>query len=149
MWNAGVMPSQLGSSVGGGWVSYHLAMGYMKFVKHMMGGGFQFEYNRSTKYMKLMPNPKKENIGGVIVIGCYVMRPEDQMYGEAWVRKFALGQAKMIIGTVRNKFNGTTLIGGGSLDVGIKDEGKTECDALLEQLKAKEMGPCGFFVGRG
>lgn len=149
MWNAGVMPSQLGSGTGGGWVSYHLALGYVKFVKHMMGGGFQFEYNRSTKMLKLWPNPVKERIAGTIVLGCYVMRPEDQMYGESWVRRYALGQAKIIIGTVRNKFNGTALIGGGTLDVSIKDEGKAECDVLMETLKSKEMGPCGFFIGRG
>jgi hypothetical protein len=148
MWNAGMMPSQMGMG-GGSWVTYHMALGYMKFVKQMMGGGFQFEYNRSTKMLKLFPNPLKERISGSVVLGCYVMRPEDQQYGESWVRRYALAQAKIIIGTVRNKFNGTTLIGGGTLDIGIKEEGVNESKELMDALRAREMGPCGFFIGAG
>ena len=115
MWNAGLIPN-FAMGKGGGWVTYELAMESLKLTKRMTGGGFQYEYYLRTKMLKLFPDPIKENVHGRVVVGCHIIRPEDQMYGEQWVKRMALAQTKIILGQVRGKFSGVQLVGGGTLN---------------------------------
>ena len=75
------------------------------------------------------------------------MRPEEQVYGETWVKNMALAHTKIILGTIRGKFQGVQLLGGGTLSDDIKNEGIQERDALREELFARESGAWGFWVG--
>lgn len=152
MWNAGIFPipssqGALGMGTGGGWVNYELALQYMDLVKRMMGGGYQFDFNVRTKVMKLWPDPKKEGDVGWIVVGVYRIRPETYLYGEDWIKRYALAEAKIIVGTVRSKYQGVQLLGGGTLNTEIRSEGIAERDKLLEDLQINEQGPYKFFVG--
>jgi len=146
MWNAGLIPN-FAMGKGGGWTTYELAMESLKLTKRMTGGGFQFEYNPRTKLLKLFPDPILEKVEGVIVVGCHIMRPEEQVYGETWVKNMALAHTKIILGTIRGKFQGVQLLGGGTLSDDIKNEGIQERDALREELFARESGAWGFWVG--
>jgi len=143
MFNAGMIPNFSG---GGGWVDYHNAMASIKFVNYMMGKGFQFEFNVRTHRLKLFPDPVKETIQGWIVLGTYVIRPEQQQYGESWCKRYALANAKYMLGMVRGKFSGVQLIGGGMVDASVKEEGLNEMKELREELRA-ENPATGFFVG--
>jgi hypothetical protein len=133
----------------GGWTTYHLAMQSIELTKRMTGGGYQFEYNPRTKYLKLFPDPVKlkANVPEAwIVLGVYILRNEDQMYGESWVKRMALAHAKILLGTIRSKYEGVQILGGGTIDTSIKDEGISERDALLEEIR--EMFPAiGFWIG--
>ena len=147
LWNAsgGAWPF----TAPGGWTTYHLAMQSIELTKMMTGKGYQFEYNPRTKNLKLFPNPVK--IGAAVpeawvVMGVYTLRPEDQQYGESWTKRMALAQAKILLGTIRSKYDGVQILGGGTIDTSIKDEGITERDALMEEIKT--MYPStGFWVG--
>jgi hypothetical protein len=133
----------------GGWTSYHLAMQSIELTKRMTGGGYQFEYNPRTKMLKLNPDPTKIGCdvpAAWVVCGCYTIRPEDQQYGESWVKKMGLSQAKITMGNIRAKYEGVQILGGGTVNTSIKDEGITERDALMEEIKA-EYPAIGFFVG--
>ena len=143
MFNAGMIPNFSG---GGGWVDYHNAMSSIKFVNYMMGKGFQFEFNPGTHYMKLFPDPVKETIPGWIVLGTYIIRPDQQQYGESWCKRYALANAKYMLGMVRGKFQGVQLIGGGQVDASVREEGIQEMKELREELRA-ENPATGFFVG--
>lgn len=129
------------------WINYDMSMHYLDLTRRMMGGGFQFEYNPRNKYLRLYPDPIKEGITGWIVFGCNVIRPETSQYGERWVKRYALALAKIILGTVRGKFDSVQLVGGGMLSKEIKQEGITERDDLIVKLREEEDGVYRFFIG--
>ena len=72
--------------------------------------------------------------------------PIEEYYGNDTVLRLALAEAKMLVGTVRKKFQGTALLGGGTLDTEIYNEGKEERDKIMEELLQRESkGQC-FYV---
>lgn len=144
MWNAGIFPNFMG---GEGWISYHLARQSVELSKRMTGGGFQFHYNPRTKYLKLYPDPIAMDMSGLIVVGCSLIRAETMQLGEDWVKRMALAEAKILLGTIRKKFEGVQLLGGGTIDTTIGDEGTTERDALIEKLRREEGPSFNFFMG--
>lgn len=133
----------------GGWVDYHLAMQSIEQMKLMTGKGYQYEYNPRTKYITLFPDPVAIS-GDVenawIVLGTYTIRPDDQQWGENWVKRCALANAKITLGNIRQKFEGVQILGGGTISTAVKDEGLSELPELLEEIKQEY--PCiGFWVG--
>ena len=104
-----------------------------------------------THSLTLIPDPIKSaepnTPKGHIVIGCNTIRPEQQQYGESWVKRYALALSKITLGIVRAKFQGVQLLGGGIVDNSIKEEGIIERDALKEELKETEGAFMTFFVG--
>ena len=147
LWNAsgGTWPFAGG---GGSWIDYHIAMDNIKLTKYMTGKGYQFEYNSTTQYMTLYPDPValSATTDSYIVLGTYVIRPEDQQYGESWVKRMGLAEAKITIGNIRSKFEGVQLLGGGTINTDIKQEGLAEKEALLQEIK-DEYPAFGFWVG--
>lgn len=151
MWNAGVWPHFQG---GVGWTQFHISMQAVDLCKIMTGKGYKFEYSPRTKYLVLYPDPIKEFRGGqtggsslgFIVVNRWVMRPEQQQLGESWVKRYALASAKEKLGRVRTKFSNVQLLGGGSIDTSVLQEGIEDKKTLLEELKG-EQGPCEFFIG--
>lgn len=129
------------------WINYELAMQYLDLTKKMLGGGFQYEFNPRTHKLSLTPDPIKGGIKGWIVVSVYTIRPLEQQYGEEFVKRYALALAKIILGTVRSKFNGVQLIGGGTINSDIKSEGITEKEKLIEDLRLKEGPIFNFWVG--
>jgi hypothetical protein len=126
------------------------------FAKYMTGGGYGYNYNPRNKMLTLTPDPIKSRKGGIdssltamgwIVCGCYTIRDETMQYGEDWVKKYALAEAKIILGKVRKKFEGVQMLGGGTIDTSVGDEGITERDELIEKLRTSESGAYGFFMG--
>lgn len=130
----------------GSFVTYEAAMQFMDLTKRMLASSFYFEYNQRNKHLTLIPDPLPHKMRGYVCIGVNVIRPEDQQFGESWVKKYSLALAKIKLGTIRAKFGGVTLLGGGTIDYGIKDEGITERDTLKEDLLAENSVPT-FFMG--
>lgn len=131
LYNEGLYPPFM---PGGGWVTYELSLQYIDMVNKMTGSHFAFEYNQRNKQMTLIPDPTKISNPGFVVIGCNIIRAEDQQYGETWVKRMTLAFAKQIIGQVRSKYNGTQLLAGGSINQDIKQEGLSEMEALRQEL---------------
>jgi len=148
MWNAGLLPNFHNLSNGGsGWVTYELAMQYVDMIRILTGKGFDFEYNPRTKRLILFPDGALANNAGHIVLGVYILRPDDQQYGESWCKKYALAEGKIILGRIRNKFAGVQLLGGGTISVDVLQEGLSEKAELEEKLRLQYSGPYGFFCG--
>lgn len=147
MANMGMFPIP-GSSGGisGAWVNYELANQYVDLMKRMTASSFEFEFNERTQQLILTPDPSKRSMRGWICIGCNVLRPEDQQLGESWVKRYALACAKVVIGNIRAKYEGTQLLGGGAISTTFRDEGLTEKETLLEELKSTFVY-CDFFLG--
>lgn len=132
------------------WITYEAGAQYIDMIKRMTASEYRFEYNNRTKSLTLIPNPALKSISGSkgnIVIGCNTIRPEQQQCGESWVKRYALALSKVTLGIIRSKFQNIQLLGGGSLDVSIKEEGIQERDALKEELKDTEGAFFTFYVG--
>jgi hypothetical protein len=128
--------------------TFELAKNYMDMVNMYTGKGFDFNYNPRTKTLVLIPDPKISGyVGLVVCLGCHVIRPDEQLYGEEWVKRYALAQAKVLLGTIRKKFSSVQLLGGGTVDASIGDEGKAEGEKLVEELQAREGPSCAFITG--
>lgn len=146
LFNVGTLP--IPGTMGGsqGWAEWEMALQNLELIKRMTGGGFQFEFSVRDHYLQLIPDPKLEGVSGSICIGVNTIRPDDQQMGEVWVKKYALALAKIIVGTVRGKYKGTTLLGGGQINDECKTEGIAERDKLVETLR-DEGFVGGFFLG--
>jgi hypothetical protein len=144
MFNNGTFPIP-GSGGTGSWVDYHLAMQYLELTRMMTASRFDFNYNEREQVLTLIPNPSANEMKGHIVIGCHTIRREDLQLGEKWVKEYTLARAKIMIGNVRIRFEGTQLLGGGTLDTGIKQEGLDEKKELEEELR-QHYAFVGFLV---
>ena len=149
MLNSGMWPPILGGGTGnsGSWVDYYAAMSYLELTSYMTGSVYTFDYNPRTKYLRLTPDPVKNNsTESIVVIGVFTISPEDQIYGENWVKRMALAKAKMILGNIYSKYSGVQMVGGGQINSSIKGEGIEEYNKLLEEVKGLDVA-VGFFLG--
>jgi hypothetical protein len=148
IWNSGGFGGHAGGLGGNGeWITYEASLQYLDLVERLTASEFTFEYNNRSKKLKLLPNPIKLKMKGHIVFGVNIIRPESEQYGESWVKRYALALAKITLGTIRSKYDGVQMLGGGSLNTSIKDEGITERDQLLEELRTTEGAVPGWFMG--
>lgn len=145
MLNMGMMPDFHSIHKTGGWVNYHVAMESIELTKKMTGGGFQFDYNEVTRKLKLSPNPTKRKMKGYLTIECQTVRPEEQNVGQSIVKRLSLAEAKITLGQIRSKF-AISLVGGGTLDTGVLDQGISEREAIVEELR-NEMNTFNFWLG--
>ncbi len=155
--NGGFVPNPFsGLGARSGWFDYHLALSWIDLSYQMSGKGFEWDYNPRTRLLKLYPDPIKyfrmdlsddNRWGHHIIVECYCLRPEEQNYGETWVKRMALAKAKILIGNIRSTFTGISLVGGGSVDgQQILQQGISERDALRDDLRAR-FPAMGVWVG--
>jgi len=130
-----------------GWLNYELSLQYMELVKRMLGGGFQFEFNPRTHVMTLWPNPLLEGITGWIVVSVNKIRDDIYQYGESWVKRYALVQAKILLNQIRGKYTSVQLLGGGNINQTLYSNAQADAEKLLEELLKKESGILTFWVG--
>lgn len=135
-----------GNSNAGSLVTYEAAKQFMDMTNRLFATKFYFEYNQRIKSLTLVPNPIPHKVKGFIVVGVNVIRPEQYQVGEMWVKRFALASAKVKLGTIRAKFSSVQLLGGGTIDSSIKEEGASEKEALREELLSESSVPT-FFMG--
>ena len=107
-----------------------------------------FRFDSRTQLLRLIPEPRS-NHSYLGIVGCYVERPIKDVIKERWVQKYTLALAKIEIARVREKFNGTNMMGGGSLNAGILAEGIKEKEALEQELmnSYQDNSPPTFFIG--
>lgn len=155
--NGGFVPNPFsGLGVRSGWLDYHIALSWIDLSYQMSGKGFEWHYNPRTRILKLDPDPIKyfklnmDNLntyGHYIVVECQCLRPEEQNYGESWVKRMGLALAKMLLGNIRSTYSGVTLLGGASVDGSqILSQGTSERDALRAELTQKNPA-IGMWVG--
>ena len=72
----------------------------------------------------MYPQPSKSRFYGVVA--CYLERPIRDLVKEQWVYEYAVALSKIVIGRVRSKFTGVSLLGGGSLNYDLLQEGNRE-----------------------
>lgn len=122
----------------GGWVTMHNAMEFIDLCKRMTGSNPDWTYSRHTKTLVLMPEPRCAGRDQFALLTCNVEPPIEEFYGNEWVRRLVLAEAKILLGTVRKKFQNVNLIGGGSIDASCYDEGIEEKRQLMDEIIKQE-----------
>lgn len=122
----------------GSWVTYHNLHEFFDLSKRMTGNNPDFQYDKVTKRLVLFPQPIGAYKDQKILLTCNVEPPIEEYYGNEYVRRLCLAEAKILLGTVRKKFSNIQLVGGGSIDTSIGDEGQNEKQAALEDLIRSE-----------
>jgi hypothetical protein len=146
MWNAGIFPDFMSGGGSGSWVTYEASLQYLDLVKRMTASGFEFNYNERKQLLTLIPDPSVRKMKGYVVLGCHTIREDDCQYGENWVKRMTLALVKQIVGTIRQKYKDATLLGGGTLNSEMKDEGRNDEDELRRELH-DTYRMVGFFIG--
>lgn len=130
----------------GMWTLWHNAHEFYDLSKKMCGNGIDWAWDKVTQHLRLIPEPRVGNNDRYILLTVNAELPIEEYYGNDTVLRLALAEAKMLLGTVRKKFQGTALLGGGTLDTEIYNEGKEEKEKILEELISRESkGQC-FYV---
>lgn len=123
----------------GSFTTYHNLHEFFELTNRMTGSNPDWFYDKSTKILTLFPEPKaagKRNEW--ILLTCQTEPQLEELYGNEYVKRLALAQAKMLLGTVRSKFQNITLLGGGTVDTAIGDRGREEWDKLIEEIQRDE-----------
>lgn len=135
-----------GSNWVGCWTTYHMIHEFFDLSKRMLGSQPDFAYDVRTKYLKLFPEPRGNAHHHAILLTVNKEQPIEQYYGNEYVRRLVLAEAKILLGTIRKKFSSVQLIGGGQIDTTIGDEGKEEKQAALEELIKSESRGQAWFI---
>ena len=117
----------------GSWVTYHNVIEWFHLTERMMGSNPDFFYDKTTQFLKLMPEPHAHR-DRYILLTCNVQPPVEEYYGNEYVRRLVLSEAKILLGTVRKKYSSVQLIGGGTIDTTIGDEGREEKSQIIENI---------------
>jgi hypothetical protein len=138
----------MGSTFGFDLVTWEALKGFIDTRDKVLAMIPQFRFDPRTQMLRIIPEPLETHtyLG---VVGCYLERPIKDLIRERWVQKYALAQTKISIARVREKYTGTNLFGGGSVNAGLLAEGLKEKETLEQELmnNLQDSVPAMFFVG--
>lgn len=117
----------------GAWTTYHGIHEFFDLTKRMLGSQPDWQYSKETKHLILMPEPHFHG-DHYILLTCHTELPIHEYYGNEYVRRLVLAEAKILLGTIRKKFSSVQLIGGGQIDTTIGDEGKEEKQKIMDEI---------------
>ena len=136
-------------------VSWYVLKDWLKNREKMLAQKRSYTFNDRTQYLTMTPAPgvgtNSSRFYGVV--SCYVERPMKDLVKEQWVYQYALALSKISVGNVRGKYTGTTLFGGGTVNIDMLAQGLSEKEKLEERLFTGaspgfgDACPPAFFVG--
>jgi hypothetical protein len=80
----------------------------------------------------MYPQPGSSKFYGII--SCYLERSLRDLVKEQWVYEYALALTMIVVGRVRGKFSGVSLLGGGTLNYDLLAEGTAKKKELEDML---------------
>lgn len=114
-------------------ITWEVLKGFIDTRNKVLAMQDQYRFDSRTQILRIIPEPR-DNHTYLGVVGCYVERPIKDIIRERWVQKYALALAKISIARVREKYAGTNLFGGGSVNAGLLNEGIKEKETLEQEL---------------
>lgn len=129
-------------------ITWEVLKGFIDTRNKVLAMTDQFRFDARTQLLRIIPEPRDTHtyLG---VVGCYVERPIKDLIKERWVQKYTLALVKIEIARTREKFQGTNLFGGGSLNTNLLAEGIKEKETLEQELmnSYQDNAPPTFFIG--
>lgn len=113
-------------------VSWYSIKEWMETREKLLAIKRDLKFDERTQYLQMYPQPRSSSFYGVIA--CYLERPIRDLIKEQWVYEYAIALTKIIIGRVRGKFTNVQLLGSGSLNADLLQEGITEKKELEQML---------------
>ena len=146
---SGFLGSGMGNHWSGNWITYQNFQEYAHMVNRMCGSNPDWIYHKATFMLQLIPEPvistsSKKFMSAALTVECEP--PLCELYGNEYVKRLVLAYAKILLGTVRSKFTGVQLVGGGQLNTAIGDQGQQELQHLIETIKKDESRGNMFFI---
>lgn len=132
-------------------VSWYALKEWLDTRDKMLAIRRDIKFDERTQYLQMYPQPGSSKFYGVLA--CYLERPIRDLVKEQWVYEYAVALTKIVIGRVRSRFTGVALLGGGSLNYDLLQEGLTEKKELEQMLLTGasagfgDADPAMFFVG--
>lgn len=129
-------------------ITWEVLKGFIDTRNKVLAMTDQFRFDYRSQILRITPEPRDTHtyLG---VVGCYVERPIKDLIRERWVQKYALATTKISIARVREKYTGTNLFGGGSVNANLLAEGIKEKETLEQELmnNLQDVAPATFFLG--
>jgi hypothetical protein len=129
-------------------ITWEVLKGFIDTRNKVLAMTDQFRFDSRTQILRIIPEPRSTHtyLG---VVGCYVERPIKDVIRERWVQKYALALVKIAIARTREKYQGTNLFGGGSVNTSLLAEGLKEKETLEQELmnNYQDSAPPTFFLG--
>ena len=132
-------------------VSWYVLKDWLDNREKLLALRRSIKFDPRTQYLVMHPSPSISRFYGII--SCYVERPLRDVIKEQWVYQYALALSKISVATVRSKYSGTALFGGGSINASdMMSQGLAERDRLEQKLYEGAPGlgdadPPMFLVG--
>jgi len=132
-------------------VSWYALKEWMDTREKVLAIRRDIKFDERTQYLQMYPQPGASRFYGVLA--CYLERPIRDLVKEQWVYEYAVALTKIVIGRVRGRFTGVALLGGGTLNADLLQEGLTEKKELEQMLLTGasagfgDADPPMFFVG--
>lgn len=129
-------------------VTWEVLKGFIDTRDKVLAMTPQFRFDGRTQILRIIPEPRDTHtyLG---VVGCYIERPIKDLIKERWVQKYALSLVKIEISRTREKYQGTNMFGGGSVNINLLQEGLKEKETLEQELmnSYQDVTPARFFLG--
>lgn len=140
-----------GSLVTGDWLAYEYTLQNMELWQRYLGFEADFDFDEHTKKITFPQKPEQDSIPWILE--CYHDLTDDEYRDVLWIQRWAIAEAKEMLGLAYRKFSqlpgpeGSVSLDGGSL----VQEAKEEKRDLLEEILAGTDGAAessyGIFVG--
>jgi len=133
-------------------VSWYTMKEWIDMREKVLATKRSYEFNDRTQILKIFPQPSGTS-QFYAVLTCYVEKAIRDMIMEPWIYQYALALSKISVGRVKGKFGQVALLGGGSLNYDLLEEGKSEKAELEKKLYQGaspgfgDNDPIMFFVG--
>lgn len=114
-------------------VTWYAMKEWLDLREKMFATRRTLKFDDRTQYLVMYPQPT-ESSRFYGLLKCYVERPIRDILKEPWVQQYALALTKIVVGRVRGKFQGVSLLGGGSFNYDLLQEGREEKTALEKAL---------------
>jgi len=129
-------------------VTWEVLKGFIDTRNKVLALKEHTRFDPRTQLLRIIPEPLP-NHTFMGVVGCYVERPIKDLIQERWVQKYAYALTKITIARTREKFQGTNLFGGGSVNSSsLLSEGINEKEKLEQELmnSYQDATPAMFFL---
>jgi hypothetical protein len=129
--------------------SWEILKGFIETRTKVLAMTPHFRFDPKNQILRILPEPipEQQYLG---CVGCYVERPISDLINERWIFRYTLALTKISVANVRNKYSGTNLFGGGSVNGSeLMSQGIEERNALETELKngGEDVTPPMFFLG--
>lgn len=131
-------------------LSWHIAKEYLEMREKCFASKIQYSFSKDSQLMRLFPEPRVGESTYYGMVGCYVEKAFKDCLKEPWVFEYARSQVMIAAGYSRDKFQGTTLFGSGTISNAMLSHGREDERRLIDQLESNKHSDYKgtmFFIG--